>query len=344
MHVSLIVPAPFDMVSGGYGYDRRIVAELRALGHHVEVIELTGQFPLADHLARRSARAAWDRLHRGTKPVIDGLALPAFLGLEAAISAREAVGLIHHPVSLETGLSDAEQAALEDVERRLFARLARLVVTSDTTADTLITRFRLPRERIRSVVPGTDDAARCHGSGDAVCEILSIGTLIARKGHDVMLRALAGLIDLDWHLTIVGSPDRDPSHAQALVALAGELNIANRVHFAGELVGEALDAVWRKADMFVLATRYEGYGMAIAEALKRGLPVLVCGGGAAGALVTGGSGHVCPVGDYHELAKSLRRLIVDPELRQAMAEHAWQTGQTLPSWRDQAALFAASLG
>jgi glycosyltransferase involved in cell wall biosynthesis len=126
--------------------------------------------------------------------------------------------------------------------------------------------------------------------------------------------------------------------------LAGELNIANRVHFAGELVGEALDAVWRKADMFVLATRYEGYGMAIAEALKRGLPVLVCGGGAAGALVTGGSGHVCPVGDYHELAKSLRRLIVDPELRQAMAEHAWQTGQTLPSWRDQAALFAASLG
>ena len=82
----------------------------------------------------------------------------------------------------------------------------------------------------------------------------------------------------------------------------------------------------------------------IAEALKRGLPVLVCGGGAAGALVTGGSGHVCPVGDYHELAKSLRRLIVDPELRQAMAEHAWQTGQTLPSWRDQAALFAASLG
>jgi glycosyltransferase involved in cell wall biosynthesis len=343
MHVSLIVPAPFDTISGGYGYDRRIVAELRRAGHRVEVAELPGAFPLVDDLARDAACAAWDRMPSDTKPVIDGLALPAFRGLEDAMSARGPVGLIHHPVSLETGLNDADRAALGDVERRLLPRLKRLIVTSSTTAETIEARFHIPPDRIRIVVPGTDDAPRCPGSEGPVCEILSVGTLIPRKGHDVLLRALARLFDLDWHLTIAGASDRDPSHACGLMALAEELKIAHRVRFAGELVGEALEAAWRGADLFALATHYECYGMAIAEALKRGLPVVVTAGGAAGALITPESGCVCPVGDRDQVSKSLRRLIFGRDLRRFMAEQAWQVGQTLPSWKAQAAVFASAL-
>jgi glycosyltransferase involved in cell wall biosynthesis len=320
MHVSLIVPSPFDVVSGGYGYDRRIVAGLRQSGHQVEVVELIGAFPLVDDFARDSACAAWDRLPQDTIPVIDGLALPAFRGLEDAISARGSVGLIHHPVSLETGLNEADQAALEDVERRLFARLKRLIVTSGVTAETLEARFHIPSGRIHVVVPGTSDAPRCPGSPGTACEVLSIGTMIPRKGHDVLLRALARLFDLDWHLTIVGSPDRDPPHAHGLIALADELKIAHRVCFAGELVGDALEAAWWDADLFASATYYEGYGMAIAEALKRGLPVVVTDGGAAGALITPGAGCVCPVGDRDQVSKSLRRLIFGRDLRRSMAE------------------------
>jgi glycosyltransferase involved in cell wall biosynthesis len=342
MHISLIVPAPFDTISGGYGYDRRIVAGLRQARHHVDVVELIGAFPIVDDFARDAACAAWDRLPPDSKTVIDGLALPAFRGLEDAISARGTVGLIHHPVSLETGLSEAHQTALTDVERRLLPRLSQLIVTSDTTAEALTARFHIPPERIRVVVPGTEDAPRCTGSSG--CEILSIGTLIPRKGHDVLLRAVARLFDLDWHLTIVGSPDRDPPHAHELIALTEELGIAPRVRFAGELVGDALEAVWQGADLFALATHYEGYGMAIAEALKRGLPVVVTAGGAAGALVTPESGCVCPVGDRDQVSKSLRRLIFGRDLRHHMAEQAWRAGQTLPSWETQAALFASGLG
>jgi glycosyltransferase involved in cell wall biosynthesis len=343
MHVSLIVPAPFDTISGGYGYDRRVVAELRAAGHEVDVVELQGSFPLADDFARDAACAAWDRLSPETKPVIDGLALPAFRGLEDAITARGSVGLIHHPVSLETGLSDAGHAALDDVERRLFPRLKRLVVTSSTTAETVETKFHIPSDRIRVVVPGTDAAPRCPGAQGPVCEILSIGTLIPRKGHDVLLHALARLFDLNWHLTIAGALDRDPPHAHGLMALAEELRIAHRVRFAGELVGDALEAAWQAADVFALATHYEGYGMAIAEALKRGLPVVVTAGGAAGDLITPESGCVCPVGDRDQVSKSLRRLIFGQDLRRHMAERAWQVGQTLPSWEIQAAMFASAL-
>lgn len=343
MQVALIVPAPFDTVSGGYAYDRRIVAGLRAAGHAVKVVELPGVFPLADEITRNAACAAWDALPDDARPVIDGLALPALQGMDDALAARGAVGLIHHPTSLETGLGDAARDRLRAIEQRLLPRLARVIVTSDATAEQLATGFGVARDRISVVMPGTDDAPRCHGSGGATCQVLSIGTLIPRKGHDLLLRALARLFDLDWHLTIVGSPDRDPVHARGLRALAEELNIARHVTFAGELTGEALEAAWRRADLFALASHLEGYGMATAEALKRGLPVAVTSVGVAPAVVTPQSGLLVQPGDRDTLSKSLRRVIFSAALRHDMAEAAWQVGRHLPSWETQAQAFAAAL-
>lgn len=342
-HISLFVPGPLDQVTGGYNYDRRMVAELRATGTTVDVVELAGTFPVTDELARESTCAAWDRLPEATRPVIDGLALPAFAGLEDALAARGAIALIHHPTALETGQPEATRESLRAIERRLYGRLYRLIVTSEPTAERLAAEFNVERARIAVVIPGTDDAPRCIGSGGAGCAILSIGTLVARKGHDVLLRALARLFDLDWRLTIVGSPRRDPAHAEALNALAAELGVAQRVRFAGEVTGDALEALWRGADLFALATWFEGYGMAVAEALKRGLPVGVCSGGAAADLVDAEAGVVCEPGDHVQLSKALRRLIFSPSLRAEMGEAAWQIGQKLPDWKTQAALFATNL-
>jgi glycosyltransferase involved in cell wall biosynthesis len=339
-HISLLVPAPFNQVSGSYSYDRRMVAELRANGAVVDVVAMMGQFPRADDIARDAACASWDRLAEATRPVIDGLALPAFAGMEDALAARGAVGLIHHPTALETGFTEAERESLRSMERRLYSRLHRLIVTSEPTADRLISDFGVDRARIAVVMPGTDDAARSAGSGGLGCEILSIGTLIPRKGHDVLLRALARLFDLDWHLTIVGSPFHDRAHAEALAALTETLGLAQRVRFAGEVTGDALETLWRCADLFALATWYEGYGMAIAEALKRGLPVAVCAGGAAAALMEPEAGVVCEPGDQVQLSKALRRVIFSSSLRAEMGVVAWQIGQGLPHWPTQAALLA----
>ena len=156
------------------------------------------------------------------------------------------------------------------------------------------------------------------------------------------MRALARLFDLDWHLTIVGEA-RDAACAESLNALAGELGIAQRVTFTGAVTDAEGEELWRRADIFALTTEYEGYGMAVVEALTRGLPVAITAGGAAASLVTPDSGVVCEPGDGVTLSKSLRRLIFDTALRQTMADAAWEIGQGLPDWATQARAFLAAL-
>lgn len=343
MSLHLLVPGPFDAISGGYIYDRRMVEGLRALGESVEVVELPGRHPAPDEAAEAGARAALQAVPADARIVIDGLGLPAFLPLAQELAARRAVALIHHPTALEHGADEATRTVLKAKERALFAACARLVCTSPLTARRLPEEFGADAQRIGVVEPGTDDAPRAQGSGGPGCAILSVGTLVPRKGHDVLLRALALLTDLEWTLTIAGDDRRDLPHAHGLRALAEELGVAARVTFAGEVAGPALEALYARADLFALATRWEGYGMAAAEAMARGLPLAITAGGAIAEVVAAGSAIVSPVDDAASLSKGMRRPIFDTDLRAEMAEASWQGGQRLPRWTDRAEAFRAEL-
>jgi glycosyltransferase involved in cell wall biosynthesis len=341
--IALLVPGPFDTVSGGYIYDRRLVEGFRTRGQDVRVVELAGRHPLPDASAEAAAREALTALPDNTRIIIDGLGLPAFAPLAEELIRRRAVALIHHPTALETGFGADARAALRAIELALFPKLIRLVTTSGLTAQRLAAEFGVDPARIGVVEPGTDAAHRATGSGGPGVAILSVGTLTPRKGHDVLLRALAGLPDIDWTLTIAGAA-RDAVHADGLRALAEELGLAQRVSFAGEVGGAALDALYDRADVFALATHWEGYGMAAAEALARGLPVAITAGGAIADVVPMEAGCVSPPGDVVSLTKGLRRVLVDAEMRAEMAEAAWAAGQRLPRWDDRAAAFLAELG
>ncbi|SFK80167.1 glycosyltransferase family 4 protein [Falsiroseomonas stagni] len=340
MKIAFLVPGPITAISGGYGYDRRLIEGMRALGHDVTVHELAGQHPLPDDAARDSARAALARVPADARIVIDGLGLPAFEPLLDELARRGALGLIHHPTALEHGNPGPVRDALRTAEQAIFPRLGGLVATSNLTARRLAPEFGADPARIGVVEPGTDPAPRGSGSGGPGCAILAIGTLIPRKGHDVLLRALGTLPDLDWTLTIAGGA-RNKVHADGLVALAEELGIAQRVTFAGEVADMA--PLWARTDLFALATHWEGYGMAAAEALARGIPVAITAGGAIAEVVPVGAGVISPPGDVVSLGKAMRRAIFDTELRTEMADAAWQAGQRLPRWEDRASAFVAEI-
>jgi glycosyltransferase involved in cell wall biosynthesis len=342
MRIALVAPAPFDTVSGGYNYDRAIAAGLRALGHEVLVVEQAGRHPLPDDVAEANARDTLDGLPPEWIPVLDGLGLPAFSVLADDPRLSRAVGLIHHPTPLEKGLSETDAAELRAREAAVLAKLRHLIATSSATAGSLAA-MGIARERITVVEPGTARATRAAGTRGAGCHLLSLGALVPRKGHDVLLRALGRLPDLDWRLTIVGHDGRDSRHAASLRALAEELGIARRVTFAGEVSGEALEELWQSADLFALATWHEGYGMAAAEALARGVPLAITAGGAIADLAQPAFSVVSKPGEHAMLSKGLRRMIFDGEQRARMKDAAWEAGQKLPDWPAQAEKFAAAL-
>lgn len=342
MRITFAVPAPLSSVSGGYEYDRRILAGLRDLGHAVRVEEMEGRHPLPDAIAEGAARAVLDRLRPEEVLVVDGLALPSFAPyLDGAWTGR-CVGLIHHPTALETGFPEADREALRALERRIFPHLSRLVTTSRLTATRLAPEFGADPARIGTVEPGTDKALRATGSGGPGCAILAVANITPRKGYDVLLRALGRLTDIDWNLTIVGS-QRDTAHLEELRALAAQLRIADRITFAGQVEGDALEALLARSDLFASASWWEGYGMAVAEALAHGLPLAITEGGALADLAPRDAAVICAPGDHNSLSRAMRRPIYDPGLRQAMSDAAWRAGQQLPRWSDRASAFAAEI-
>lgn len=331
MRIAFLLPAPFSATSGGYLYDRRMVAAWREARHAVRVVELAGRHPLPDAAAEAAANAALDGLAPGELPLVDGLGLPACDPVR--LRAQRAVALIHHPTALEPGWTEAERAELERRERDRFAACQRLVATSALTAR------GLPGDT-EVVEPGTDPAPRATGSGEAAPVVLAVGALVPRKGHDLLLRALASLSDLAWALRIAG-PAADPVHAAGLRALAEELGVARRVAFLGEVAD--IGAEYARADLFALASWHEGYGMAAAEAMARGLPLAVTAGGALAEIVAKPAAVMAAPGDWRSLGRALRRVIFDPGLRAQMAEASWEAGQELPRWPEQASRLAAIL-
>ncbi len=251
--------------------------------------------------------------------------------------------LVHHPLGYETGLSPERAAALVASERAVLALADRVVATSRYTARLLAAEFGVDHARIAIAEPGTAPAARVAPRPGPHVRLLAVGTVTPRKGYAVLVQALAALIDLDWSLTIAGSLDRAPACAAALRAQIAASCLRDRITLAGTVTPEALERLYQEADLAVSASLFEGYGMALAEALARGLPLVATTGGAAAETVPAGAGQAVPPGDAPALAASLRALIADPVRRAEAAAASWNAGRRLPDWPDTAAAVAAAM-
>jgi glycosyltransferase involved in cell wall biosynthesis len=320
--VHLVVPEGIDdpaRPSGGNTYDRHLRGGLRSIGwsvheHAVDEASLAGVI---------------ERIPDGAVVLLDGLvASTADEVLVPHARRLRLVVLIHMP------LGDARECAV-------LSAAAAVVTTSAWSRRRLLELYALSADRVHVAQPGVDAADLAAGTA-AGETLLCVAAVTPVKGHDVLLDALTMLTGLSWRCLCVGSLDRDPEFAEGLGRVDG------RVNFTGPRTGADLDRIYASADLLVLASRAETYGMVVTEALARGLPVVATDvGGVTEALGHGAGGIrpglLVPPEDPAALAAALRAWLGDAELRERLRRAARERRESLPRWSATTAVVAEVL-
>jgi glycosyltransferase involved in cell wall biosynthesis len=342
--VAFAVPGDLATPTGGYAYDRHIIAELGKLGWQVEVLNIGEGFPRPTADVRAAACARLAGIQDGRTIVIDGLALGVLPDAALELCRNHAlVALVHHPLALETGLAEGEAQALHASERAALECAQRVIAASAATARLLAADYGVPADRLTVVRPGTDRVAHRVRPVGAIVSIISVGAVVPRKGYDVLVAALAKVADLSWRLMVVGDRNRSQQTTERLDEDIARLALGHRITFAGAVTSERLAELYAAADLFVLASRFEGYGMAYAEAIMHGLPVVGTMAGAIPETVPVGAGMLVLPDDPDALAGALRRLIDNKVERAALAAGARVVASEFPSWRESAQAFSQVL-
>jgi len=342
------VPGDLATPTGGYAYDRRMIAELGDLGWQIDLLDLGEGFPSPDDATRATARTRLLSVPAGRTILIDGLALGVLPEAANELAGRNPLlALVHHPLARESGLTTARVESLRRSERAALSSVVGVIVTSPATAQLVVSDYGVPAQRVTVARPGSDRVSPAQPEparrSDGRVQLLSVGAVIPRKGFDVLVAALAGLTDLPWRLTIAGDLTRDRNAAAQLERDIARHALAQQIDLLGVVSSERLAALYAKADLFVLASYFEGYGMAYAEAVAHGLPVIGSNAGAIPDTVPQGAGLLVAPGDVLAFARALRSVIGDQVLRQRLAGAAREAAPQFPTWRQSAEIFARAL-
>lgn len=344
MDLAYLIFSDYARTTGGWIYNERLLAELASLGWSIDRQEPGPGIPDPSPVCRALAARMLHDLPDGAIVLADQVCLSALAAIAAAEAKRlRLVMIMHHPQILE-GSRPPDVAARLDAQERAALKMCELVIaTSPATARQLTEDYGVAADQLLVAEPGTDVFAPSTGSGSATLNLLSIGSVIPRKRHELVLAALAGLQDLAWRLTIVGTLGMNPQHVAVLRALIAAPGLQDRVTLAGEQTGAELDSLWQSADLYIAASVHEGFGMAIAEAVARQIPVVSTRSGAVGEWLDPRAGRIVEPDDLPTMRAALREVIGSPATRAALRYGAAAARAALPTWPQSAAKVDAAL-
>ena len=329
MRAFFLIPGDLTRRTGGYGYDRRVLAGAKNYGVDLEPVALPDGFPCPDRKGQDETLRILEALPPHHPLLIDGLAFGAFDAAMISALKGPIIALVHHPLAYENGIDTYVAARLKISERNALSHCAAIIVTSAPTRQILIDDYDVPASHIHVAIPGTDPAPRARGSGRISPHFLGVGSLTSRKAWPVLIEALALNKDMDWSTTIIG----DGPERQTLLALIQSHNLSQRVRLIGEVDDQGLADAYDTADAFVMPSLYEGFGMALTEALARGLPCIASDGVVAVQHLPSSSVITAPAGDVDGMAKAIRYLL-HPDRRAEAAAQAQKASLSLSRWDD----------
>jgi glycosyltransferase involved in cell wall biosynthesis len=326
--VHFVVPDGIDdpaRPSGGNVYDRHLSRGLTSIGWSVSEHAVPGFWSPPDAAAFAALDRAVRRIPDGAVVLLDGLvASTAPEVLVPQADRLRLVVLVHMPLA-------------DERERAMLSAAAAVITTSEWSRRRLLELYGLAAERLHVAEPGVDAADLATGTETGE-ELLCVAAVTPGKGHDVLLDALAAMPELSWRCVCVGRLDRDPEFVETLP-------LDERVTFAGPRTGAALDRSYAGADLLVLPSRAETYGMVVLEALARGLPVVATDvGGVTEALGHGAGGVrpglLVPPDDAAALAAALRTWLGDADVREQLRRAARERRESLASWSTTTSVIA----
>ena len=308
------------------------------LGVTLDHVALPAGFPFPDAKEREETLSILSGLPQGIPLVIDGLAFGAFDQAMRDALGGPVIALVHHPLAYENGIKPDDAARLKNSERVALAHAEAVIVTSAPTKKILIDDYQVRPEMIAVALPGTDAAPLARGSGEAGPVILGVGSLTPRKAWTVLVDALAQCADLKWRMVIAGEGPERLSLEQRITSHGLE----QRISLLGEVSEEQLQQLYDGADVFVMPSLYEGFGMALTEALAHGLPCIASDGVVALQHLPPEAALSVKAGDVTAFASALRGACA-PDQRAMMAQHAREAAQILPRWGDTARIFVETI-
>ncbi|MFS4108717.1 glycosyltransferase family 4 protein [Streptomyces sp. PD-S100-1] len=334
--------------SGGNAYDRRVSLDLPGFGWQVRPHPVPGDWPRPGDRARADLARTLRELPDGAVVLLDGLVACGVPEIVVPESERLRLAvLVHLPLGDETGLDAAVAAELDARERQVLRAVPAVVATSDWAVRRLVAHHGLAPERVHLATPGADIAPLAPGT-DGVSRLLCVAAVTPRKGQHRLVEALATVTDLPWECVCVGALTQDPAYVARLRDLIAGHGLQDRFHLAGPRTGADLDAAYAAADLMVLASYAETYGMAVTEALARGVPVLATDVGgvpeAVGRAPDGGvPGILVPPEDPAALAAELRGWFGEADVRRRLKAAARGRRAALDGWAATARSLAGVL-
>ncbi|MDN5914567.1 MAG: glycosyltransferase family 4 protein [Pseudonocardia sp.] len=338
--VHVVVPAGIDdpdSPSGGNVYDRRICAGLPAVGRPVRELPVAGAWPCPDGGARDRLAGLLDAVPAGADVLLDGLVACGVPDVVTPHGDRiRLTVLVHLPLGDEAGLTPATAAGRAARERATLRGASAVVTTSRWAARRVVETHRIPAARVHVITPGVEPAPLAAPAPDGG-RLLCVGAVTPTKGQDLLVEALARVADLHWACLLVGPLVRDPAHVADVRARIGRHGLGDRIRLTGPRTGPALAATYAAADLLVLPSRAESYGMVVTEALARGVPVVAADVDgvpeALGRAPDGGlPGELVAPGDVAALAAALRRWLTGPDRRRAARAAARLRRAGLDGW------------
>jgi glycosyltransferase involved in cell wall biosynthesis len=334
-----VVPDSIDdpsRPSGGNVYDRKVIRSLTGSGWQVREHTIAGPWPQPDESAERALTDTLACIPDNSVVVVDGLLTGGTPPVVVSAAARlRLVVLMHLPLGHQP--PGHELPCAPEHERSVLAAASAAIVTSDWARRLLLGMYDdLDPRRVHVAAPGVDAAP--HAAGTPLGgQLLCVAAVTWHKGYDLLIDAMSALTELSWQCTCVGVLDREPAFAAELQRRTAHLELADRIVFTGPVVGAALDRLYASADLLLVPSRGETYGMVVSEALARGLPVVAAAvGGVPDTIGRARNGHrpglLIPPDDAPALAAAIRRWLDDESLRATLRHAASLRRSTLPSW------------